>query len=166
MKRAMMALLLGALISGCNAQEKGGSKNENQGKDTLATKMPKATWKVDKEVDEDGNIVRYDSIYSYSYRNMDSIPFGIDLDSIMKGMPFLSHGDLSSFLQGQNLGHVFDKDSLMQGNHFFEEFFERQRTHNFSDMKQLMRQMDSLQQIIMGGKNGFLPKTIEEKSRL
>lgn len=166
MKRVMFALLLGTMISGCNAQDKGGSGNAIQDKDTSVTVKPKATWKVDKEVDENGNIIKYDSVYSYSYSNMDSIPFTMDLDSIMKGIPFFSHGNLSSIMQDQDLGHIFDRDSLIQGNRFFEEFFERQRNGDFSEMKQLMQQMDSLQRTIMGGNGYLLPRAIEKKSKL
>jgi len=166
MKRVMFTLLLGMMISGCNAQDKGKSGNETPVKDTVATTIPKATWKVDKEVDENGNIIRYDSIYSYSYGNLDSIPFGMDLDSIMKRIPFFSHGNLSSFMSDRYPGHIFERDSLMPGNRFFEEFFERQRGDNFSDMKQLMQQMDSLQRIIMGKTDELLPPSAEKKSKI
>lgn len=150
MKRMMFALLMGTMIFGCNAQDKGNSDQTIHVKDSLATSGPHATWKVDREVDENGNVVRYDSIYSYSYGNMDSIPLGIDLDGIMKKMPFFSQGNFSDFMADGNLKSFFGPDSLMQGRRFFEEFFEGQRGHDFSDIKQLMQQMDSLQRTIMG----------------
>lgn len=166
MKRVMFALLMGTMVFGCNAQDGGKLENEDQAKDTLTVREPRGRWKVDREVDENGNIVRYDSIYSYSYGSMDSIPFEMDLDSIMKGIPFFSNGNLSSFMSEQNLGHIFEPDSLLQGNRVFEDFFERQRGDNFSDMKQFMQQMDSLQRTIMGKDGQFRAGTGEQRSKI
>lgn len=163
MKKMMFTLLLGMTLSQCNAQDKGRFDSRVERKDTLNTEKPRATWKVDKEVDENGNIIRYDSIYSYGY--MDSIPFGLNLDSILKGIPFFSDRNLSSFMSERDLDHFFNRDSMMQGDQLFREFFKRQQSDNFPDMKLLMQQIDSLQRTIMGGNNDLLPR-VEEESKL
>jgi len=50
----------------------------------------------------------------------------------------------------------------MNGNHFFDDFFERQRNNNFSDMRQLFQQMDSLQNMMTKGHRSVKPEILEE----
>ncbi|MCB0400186.1 MAG: hypothetical protein KDD26_11315, partial [Winogradskyella sp.] len=63
MRKVMLFLFVAILATSCNAQDtqkssKDASDLEIQN-DTLL--KPKGNWKVNKEVDENGNIIRYDS---------------------------------------------------------------------------------------------------------
>ena len=169
MKKFMFTLLLGLMLTGCQAQSDQGKSKEDLAKkstDSLTVDKPKISWKVDKKYDEAGNIIGYDSIYSYYYDNMGKFAEEMDLDSIMKSMKFFSHGKLSSLMEDHNFGQFMDMDSLMNGNQYFNDFFERQRNNNFSDMRKLFQQMDSLQNMMMEKHRSFLPEDKEEKSKL
>lgn len=165
MKKFMFSLLLVIFVISCHAQDKQlDSKDTLKEKngDSLMIAQPKISWKVDKKLDEEGNVIGYDSIYSYSYENLGNWTKEMDLDSIMNSMKFFSHGNISSFFEDHDLGRFFDTDSLMNGNHFFDDFFERQRANNFSDMRQLFQQMDSLQNMMMKGHRSVKPEILEE----
>jgi hypothetical protein len=169
MKKIVFTLLLGLILTGCHAQD-----DRSKSKDDLAEKKtdssflekPKISWKVDKKYDEQGNIIGYDSIYSYSLDNWRNLPMDMNLDSIMGSMRILSQGNLSYFLEEHNMGRLMQMDSLMNGDQFFNDFFERQRTNGFSGMQELFQQMDSLQNMMMERHPNYKPDTSGEKSKL
>ena len=169
MKKIVFTLLLGLILTGCHAQD-----DRSKSKDDLAEKKtdssflekPKISWKVDKKYDEQGNIIGYDSIYSYSLDNWRNLPMDMNLDSIMGSMRILSQGNLSSFLEEHNMGRSMEMDSLMNGDQFFNDFFERQRTNGFSGMQELFQQMDSLQSMMLERHPNYKPDTSGEKSKL
>ena len=169
MKKFVFALLLGFMVVGGQAQtDRNKSKADlaEKNTDSLSIDKPKISWKVDKKYDEEGNVIGYDSIYSFSYDNLGNLPKQMNLDSIMNSMKFFSHGNLSSFFEDHDLGRFFDKDSMMNGNQFFDDFFDRQRTNNFSDMRQLFQQMDSLQNMMMEKHRNFVPDETKSKSKI
>ena len=69
-------------------------------------------------------------------------------------------------MEDHNFGQFMDMDSLMNGNQYFNDFFERHRNNNFSDMRKLFQQMDSLQNMMMEKHRSFLLEDKEEKSKL
>jgi hypothetical protein len=169
MEKFMFTLLLGLMLTGCQAQsDQGKSMEDLVGKnvDSLTVDKPKISWKVDKKYDEAGNVIGYDSIYSYSYDNMGKFAAEMNLDSIINSMKFFPHGKLSSLMEDQNLGQFMDMDSLMNGSQYFNDFFESQRNNNFSDMQKLFQQMDSLQNMMMEKHRNFLPEDKEERSKM
>jgi hypothetical protein len=169
MKKFVFTLLLGLILAGCHAQD-----DRSKSKDDLAEKktdstfleQPKISWKVDKKYDGQGNIIGYDSIYSYSFDNLRNLPRDMNLDSIMGSMRILSQGNLSSFLEDHNMGRFMEMDSLMNGDQFFNDFFERQRSNGFSGMQELFQQMDSLQILMMERHGNLTPDASGEKSKL
>ncbi|MBU2906271.1 hypothetical protein KO529_15865 [Arenibacter algicola] len=169
MKKFVFSLLSGLILVACQAQDdRSKSKVDlaEKNTDSISVNKPKISWKVDKKYDEKGNVIGYDSIYSYSYSNLKNLPKEMNLDSIMNSMKFFSQGNLSSFMEGHNLGQFMDMDSIMNGSQYFKDFFERQRSNNFSDMRELFQQMDSLQNMMMERHRNFKPEAIEEKSKL
>ncbi|MCK0135140.1 hypothetical protein [Arenibacter sp. S6351L] len=169
MKKFVFSLLSGLILVACQAQDdRNKSKVDlaEKNTDSISVNKPKISWKVDKKYDEKGNVIGYDSIYSYSYSNLKNLPKEMNLDSIMNSMKFFSQGNLSFFMEGHNLGQFMDMDSIMNGSQYFKDFFERQRSNNFSDMRELFQQMDSLQNMMMERHRNFKPEAIEEKSKL
>ena len=63
MKKYVLLFMIGMLSVSCNSQNKDLKNKESEEK---SIKEPKGSWKVDKEFDENGNLIRYDSIYSWS----------------------------------------------------------------------------------------------------
>ena len=169
MKKLVFSLLLGLMLASCQAQDdrnRSRADLADKNTDSSAVDKPKISWKVDKKYDENGNVIGYDSIYSYSYNNFKKMPMEMDLDSIMGAMKFFSQDDLSTFMEEYNLGRTMEMDSLMTGNQYFKDFFEGQGYHNFSDMRKLFQQMDSLQNIMMERFGQFKPEAKEEKSKI
>ncbi|MDL5512361.1 hypothetical protein QSE00_11080 [Arenibacter sp. M-2] len=169
MKKFVFTLLLGLILVACQAQDdRGPSKLElaERSTDSISRDTPKISWKVDKQYDEEGNVIGYDSIYSYSYSNLESLPKEMNLDSIMGAMKFFSEDNLYSFMEDHNLGRFMDIDSLMGRGPYFNDFFERQRNNNFSDMRKIFQQMDSLQEMMMERHRHFKPEALKEKSKL
>lgn len=84
MKKYILLFIVGLLSVSCKGQENETKKNEKEENKTNIVEVPKGTWKVDKEFDENGNLIRYDSIYSWSsnskYNNLSSF----DRDSLMQ----------------------------------------------------------------------------------
>ncbi|GAA3646882.1 hypothetical protein [Flavivirga jejuensis] len=107
-----------------------------QKKDSI--KQPEEKIEVNKEFDENGNLIRYDSIYSYSssnlnmdakrmdsimkhfFSNRESIPFGDTFDHSDFGFPNLFHqnfSSLDSILQQRLEDHQKQFDSIFKRHH-------------------------------------------------
>ncbi len=166
MKTIALALAVVFSLTSCNAQEKKGNaensdaamKNKNEGQNA-----PRGTWKVHKEVDENGNLVRYDSIYTYSYGNMNGkeIP-PQKLDSAMASFQKYMHQRMpQSFSQG--MMNPLLSDSI-NGNFFEKGFFENNWEDFFPEMQLQLKRMDSLhQQFFQQAQPGLFPPEEKEK---
>ncbi|MEZ4970662.1 MAG: hypothetical protein R2814_13595 [Flavobacteriaceae bacterium] len=169
MKKLLSTLLLGLILVSCQAQDDPSRPKVDlaeKNADSNSVDTPKTSWKVDKKYDENGNVIGYDSIYTYSYSNIKNLPMEMGLDSIMGAMKFFSQDNLSTFMEEYNLGRTKDMDSLLNGNQYFKDFFEGQDNDNFSDIRKLFQQMDSLQNMLMERHGNFKPKALEEKSKI
>lgn len=79
MKRTLFTLLLAAGIISCHAQQE--TKTNKEAQDPPATNQPVTSWKVNKKFDDKGNLISYDSTYSYSYSSTGN---SADADSLVK----------------------------------------------------------------------------------
>ncbi|WAC01988.1 hypothetical protein N7U66_19475 [Lacinutrix neustonica] len=61
MKKYVLVAITALLSMSCNGQKRKAKDIEN-----TVVEQPKGSWKVDKEFDDQGNLIRYDSIYSWS----------------------------------------------------------------------------------------------------
>lgn len=163
MKKVIFALIIALSLGSCNAQEK---KSEAKNQSALndqpeAQTEPRGTWKVNKEVDENGNLIRYDSIYSYSYGNINGREMKPqEMDSAMVSFrKYMEERMPNSF--SQDFMIPFENDSL--GNGFFEKgFFENHWEDFFPDMQKQLKRMDSLhQQFFQNAQPGLFP--LEDK---
>jgi hypothetical protein len=78
---------------------------------------------VNKEYDEHGNLTRYDSIYSYSYS---------------------SNGNFDDF---------FGKDSITGGGFYPDNFFQKGFTNHNQHIQNMMKRMDSIQNLFFNNFN-------------
>lgn len=164
MKTMALAIAVAFSMASCNAQEKNG-KNENHESamngNTEIQAEPRGTWKVTKEVDENGNLIRYDSIYTYSFGNINGkeIP-PQKMDSALASFQKYMKQQMPQSFSAQMMD-PFLNDSL--NNNFFEKgFFENHWEDFFPEMQQQLRQMDSLhQQFFQQAQPGLFP--LEEK---
>lgn len=136
MKKIMTVITLIALIStGCNGQKK-----QNIEKKTDQT-MPETSITVNKEYDENGNIIRYDSTYSYYYSNI--INNRTLSDSILDEFK-RQFNDRYFFSNDPFFNDMFFQDSLMKFDFYKKNFFIDRFRKNWYHMDDLFQQMDSV----------------------
>jgi hypothetical protein len=147
MKKVMLFLFAAILATSCNAQDSNTStKNPEKHKTQQdSINRPKGNWKVNKEVDENGNIIRYDSIYSWS--SSSSIK-GMDSDSIFNRMRTMMHKRFS-MLQAPGLNNFTEQDSIFKqffSDDIFKDDFFSNGMPGFSNMDDIMKQMEAMRQ--------------------
>lgn len=170
MKTIVFACALALSLTSCNAQEKKGNAENTDSamKDNTSTALnnqnqqePRGTWKVNKEVDENGNLVRYDSIYQYSYGNINGKEVSQEkMDSVMASFQKYMQASMPQYFSPA-LMDPLKNDSLNED--FFENgFFQNHWEDTFPEMQQQLKQMDSLhQQFFQQAQPGLFPP--EEK---
>ena len=141
MKRVIiMAIMLSVTLSGCNGQ-----KGKKEASDTAKVNAPQTDIRVNKEYDKNGNLIKYDSTYSYFYSNIKT-NHGKS-DSIFDD--FKKHFNQSYFFSNEPYFHdLFFQDSLLKYDFYKKDFFYDRFRKNMNRMDRLFREMDSL-------KNGF-----------
>ncbi|MGS2761775.1 hypothetical protein [Sinomicrobium sp. M5D2P9] len=134
-----------AMVS-CSGQETSQSNDSGlNAKEQAKTSVPKPqeSWKVDKEVDENGNVIRMDSTYTWSFSSGGTELSPETVDSLMNhfrqnfgtGIPDTFGKDFfNSFPSDSTFFHPFSNDSL------FRQRMEY-RHRMFEDM---IRKADSL----------------------
>jgi len=141
MKKYVLLFMIGMLSVSCNSQNKDLKNKESEEK---SIKEPKGSWKVDKEFDENGNLIRYDSIYSWSSDDKyDNLSFSAR-DSLMQSYKSRFFTNFSRF-ENQGFEDVFSKDSLFSKHFFNDDFFESDFGSDFMDIDKIWQQMNARQ---------------------
>jgi len=145
-KIALISFLVFSILS-CNAQE-----NE---KDKLNTKKtPKESWSVNKEIDKDDNITKYDSVYTWSYSLANGDSNTVNLDSVMQSFDdYIKNNSL--FDWSEHFSFFPKNDSLLMDNFFKEDYFLNQWNQLDFNIDKMMHEMYSL-------RNEFLEKQYPE----
>jgi hypothetical protein len=138
-KNIVFVVILSLLLNACNGQNLKPEQKEENKKPT-----PETNIKVNKEYDEEGNLVRYDSVYTSYYSNIegdtlmrDSI-FEAFKKSFDKSYPFSSE----PFFE-----NLFFEDSLLMYDFYKDDFFQSRYYQNPYKMDELFREMDSLKNL-------------------
>jgi hypothetical protein len=139
----LIAIALSITLTSCSGQ----SKSQN-GESINDLTIPQTNIKVDKRYDDKGNLVKYDSTYSYYYSNVkdntnlkDSI-FNNFKQQFNKNYSFSSNPYFNDF---------FFQDSLLKYDFYRNDFFINRFKNNMRMMDSLFVGMDSL-------KNSFFNK--------
>ena len=136
MKRLLVLSVVALFTFGCNAQ-----KSEQQ-KEIVQNK-PNESWTVNKEVDENGNVIRYDSTYTWSYTNVEGDSVNVNVDSLMNS--FESYfGDRMPSVLGQDFMEPMLGDSLLRHDFFADNYFHDRFQEEFFDVDKMFQRMDSL----------------------
>jgi hypothetical protein len=137
----LIALVMPMTLMSCNGQTKNSEKE-------LKDNVPHKNIVVNKEYDENGNLIRFDSTYSYYYSNTnkdstlrDSI-FDNFTDHFNQSYSFSNHPFFKDF---------FFQDSLLMYDFYKKDFFYERFRNNMERMDSLFREMDIL-------KNDFFRK--------
>ena len=150
MKKKIFLAILGLLsLNSCKGQDKDQiEKNPDI--------QPKENVIVNKEYDENGNLIRYDSTYTYVYSNFDG-DFA-KRDSIFNSFR-QRFNEVYDFSEDPFFEDLFFQDSLLQYDFYKDDFFLKRFQQNMKMMEQLFREMDSV-------KNQFYrDQWIEEKNK-
>lgn len=149
MKRIVLIAIAAFLaLSSCNGQT--GKKEIN---DQAKTDKPKTDVQVKKVYDDHGNLIKYDSTYTYEYTNPDLK--GSVRDSVTA--EFSKHFGQNDFIGNESLfKDMLSRDSLLMNNDAFtKEFFNKDFFSNdfglsSQNMEKFFQQMDSVRNEFLG----------------
>ncbi len=111
--------------------------------------VPHENVTVNKKYDDKGNLVQYDSVYTYSYNN-ESID-STDIQSIISKFPGFFNHNMEHFIP-QNF---VQNDSLFFKDFFNDDFFENGFVNQDQNLMELMQRMDSIKNVFFD-KNKYL----------
>ncbi|WP_299781381.1 hypothetical protein [uncultured Formosa sp.] len=140
MKKYVLITLVALLAISCNGQNDKAENNE--------AKIPKGTWKVDKEFDNNGNLIKYDSIYSWSSHDTIKNLSLKEQDRLMQRFRSKFFNDFSD-LNHQEFEDIFTQDSLFSKHFFNDDFFESHFKKDFVNIDDLRKQMIAEQKRLM-----------------
>ena len=140
MMKYIFTILLMMIFAGCNSQQK---EDKEVQKSQEKKKQPVEKSEVHREYDEFGNLIKYDSIYMWSYSNKEGDSIDVNLDSIMDSFRF--HFEKMVPFRGRDHFRYFPKqDSLFMHDFFEEDYYFRHWKNNQDDLESMMRKMDSM----------------------
>ena len=139
----IIAIALSVTLISCDGQTKGQKREDEKG-----PANPQTSIKVNKKYDDKGNLVKYDSSYSYYYSN-------IKEDKNLRDSIFNSFrntfGNKYFFSRDPYFNSLFFEDSLLKYDFYRRDFFLNRFRNNMQKMDSLFWRMDSL-------KNNFFSK--------
>jgi len=134
MRFMLVAVLLTIGLASCNGQERKKTVMKDQNK-------PQTDIKVTRKYDKNGNLVKYDSLYSSYYSNFQN-------DSIMRDSAV---AQFKRYFKGKYkfseepfFNDLFFQDSLLKYDFYRKDFFSNRFKNNMDKMDKLFEQMDSL----------------------
>lgn len=129
------SILFVLIFTGCRGQN--AKPNESE----LLQNQPKTDIQVNKEYDENGNLIRYDSSYSYYYSNIQNEPvLGDSLLNEFKGY----FNNNCFFSKDPFFNDLFFGDSLMNFDFYTKDFFLNRFRSNTNRFNSLFLEMDSI----------------------
>lgn len=142
----MNALVMILSLSSCKGQSKEHlHPNMNETLSVLDTiHTPKINVKVNKEFDAKGNLMRYDSSYSYIYKGSN---FPIN-DSLFPFKSFFGNHPRGLFNESNTW---FQNDSIFNKHFFEDDFFKRQEELNKLLFDRFYPKIDSLKHNYLNG---------------
>ena len=102
---------------------------------------PKVDVKVNKEYDKDGNLIRYDSIYSSYYSSMEGDT--LFADSIMLEFGSFFNNNFPSVMN-QHFSDLMLQDSIWSNDFFTDDFFSRGFYNDNQAYQKMFQDLDSL----------------------
>jgi len=148
MKKVLLLLLLATGTISCDAQHR---QNEKPQKEvtTIDENRPQAKWKVNKKYDDKGNLIGYDSTYTWTYTSKGKV-HSVEADSVMAAFKKQFDMELPS-LFNKSFGNPIRSDSLFYKEFTAPDYFSKKWEGHYFDMKEMMKEMDSM-------RNSFLDK--------
>ncbi len=124
MKKIILGVLFLLSITGCTTEKINGQQEKE---DSLLVNKPQTKIIVNKEYDESGNLVKFDSSYSYFYSNLQNdSTFGDSSYSLFQEDFFNSFPNI----QKPFLNDIFFEDSLLNYDFYKDDFFSNRFRSN------------------------------------
>ncbi|MDO6598168.1 hypothetical protein Q4512_14690 [Oceanihabitans sp. 2_MG-2023] len=161
MKKYILLLMIIFLCFSCSGQDNEANKIESQKSEKSIVEVPKGSWKVDKEFDENGNLIQYDSIYSWSSNDKFNTLSNFSRDSLMQSFKSRFFSDFSKF-KNEGFEDVFSQDSLFSKRFFNDDFFGSSFGKDFMDIDKIREQMLERQKIFLEKYQSEFIKTEDE----
>lgn len=137
MKRlGIIAIAISLVLNSCNGQKK--TEKTEALKDTI---NPQTNIIVNKEFDDQGNLIRYDSSYSSYYSNIENNT--ILGDSVFNNFKNYFNQNYG-FSNQPYFNNFFFEDSLLMYDFYKKDFFSNRFQNNMEHMDMLFMEMDSL----------------------
>ncbi|MCF8297786.1 MAG: hypothetical protein K9J13_09610 [Saprospiraceae bacterium] len=164
MKTTALILMMALFFTSCNSQTKNNSLSANgQGEEEKQVQnQPKVSWKVDKKVDENGNVIRYDSVYTWSYSNVNGDSVTVNVDSVMGSFHSYFNQRFPS-MWDKSFVNPINEDSLIQRDFFMDDYFHKRWEDEFFNMDEMFRRFDSIRNQFFIDSYPGLIKPIEKK---
>ncbi|MGC1204960.1 MAG: hypothetical protein WA839_08750 [Flavobacteriaceae bacterium] len=140
MKKYILLFMIGLLSVSCNGQKNDTKNTETKENEGNIVEQPKGSWKVDKEFDDNGNLIRYDSIYSWSSNGKLDNLSTVDKDSLLHSFKSRFFTNFSDF-ENNGFDDVFSKDSLFSKHYFNDDFFGSDFGKDYMDIDKITQQM-------------------------
>ena len=142
MKKVIVIVLLSFLVGGCKGQKKQTDKATKQiaSVDTIAN--PKVDVRVNKRYDDKGNLLQYDSTYSYFYSSP-GFKNSISSDSLFSNFKIPLRNDYKGLLD-DNMNSIFFNDSLFKYDFYNKDYFSKRFQLNMLRFENMFKQMDSI----------------------
>lgn len=162
MKKLILSLMVSMVFFGCNGQ----SKEEADKPAELTAKAqnpPQGQWKVNREYDRNGNLIRFDSIYSWSStEHLDDLG-AMARDSVLHSFKSRIYRSFPK-VGAEGFPGFFAGDSLL-GNRFFEDdFFASPMGRDLMDLDAIQKRMEEMQRRFLEhyGRPGEDPKVEQQ----
>ena len=157
----MLLSFLVAVFTSCNGQNENKSLAESNKSSTangVAKDKPQINVKVNKQYDNKGNIIKFDSTYTYFY----SSPKGslrLGADSVFNSFHSFFEESYPNLIKGHS-NKVFFNDSLFKYDFFNDDYFQRRFQLNEKMFENMYKQMDSIKRSFMKHNfpNGYTKK--------
>jgi hypothetical protein len=118
--------------------------------------------KVNKQYDSNGNLIKYDSIYSFYHTSKGRDSVKIALDSVFENFKSTYKNDFRNLLD-KNFNELFLSDSLFKYDFPNEDYFKKRYELNTKKFDELFRKMDSLKLNFLNKTNSEPPANIKRK---
>ncbi|AUC77093.1 hypothetical protein [Olleya sp. Bg11-27] len=140
MKISILLFVMGLLSVSCNGQKSDTINTGIQDNKNKVVTQPKGTWKVDKAFDKEGNLIKYDSIYSWTSRGDLNTLSHVEKDSILRSLKSRLFTAFSDF-ENDGFDAVFSEDSLFSKQYFTDDFFGSEFGQDYMDIEKITQKM-------------------------
>ena len=139
---ALLFSFIFIVMSSCKGQVKK-EKENNSDLLTDAISKPQVNVNVNKHYDKNGNIIKYDSTYSYVYRGSSGKMMPLINDSVFNSFKSYFNIHSQGMFDNQN-NSIFLNDSLFKYDFFNDDYFQKRFELNQKLFGAFYKQMDSL----------------------